>query len=502
MNYIHASDTFLPNIRHSHAADWAGAGKGLGVLFYFSDDQGAAFRRAVKTMDPALSAVLEREPELDALKGATAEAAWFQAGERTYYVVSLGAGTRRDPSGLRVGVERAMKVAYGRKHKGVAMYVDGATPAELRLAAEAAVVAGYRYDTTKSERKAREEIQVSVVGRGINASELAEAEAVGRGTAFARELAILPASHAYPKAVVEMVKTWAKGLPIEFQVYGREECKAKGMGSFLSVAAGSHNEPQMLVMRYKPKGARPGVRLGFVGKGVIFDTGGYNLKVGAYKDLIDMKADMGGAAAVCGAMMTVAKLGVPVEVIGVCGLTDNMISGTATHPGDVVKSMTGKTIEIQNTDAEGRLVLADAVAVAREEGATQLVDVATLTGACAIALGGYFTGLMTNDRAWASKVSEICNANGEPVWELPLHYRHADELKSDVADISNMGKGREGGAMLAATFIRQFVGDTPWVHLDIAGSGNIFGDTGVHGTARYSGVMASSLVQLALAHGK
>ncbi|HTL13259.1 MAG TPA: leucyl aminopeptidase family protein [Bdellovibrionota bacterium] len=496
MTQVHSASSFLPAIRLSRAADWKAA-EGLGVLIYFSDDQGAAFRRAVQGFDPALASALEKELELDALKGGMGDGAWFQAGGRTYYVASLGATSRRDPAGVRVGVERVLRVAYGRKPKNVALYLDGATPAELRIAAEAAVVAGYRYDTTKSERSAREERTVTIVGRGLEEKDLTDAHATGLGTCFARELAILPASHAYPTAVVQMVKEWSKGLPLEIKALNREECRARGLGSFLSVAAGSANEPQMLIIHHKPKGAPSGKRLGFVGKGVIFDTGGYNLKVGAYKDLIDMKADMGGAAAVCGAMMTVAKLNLPIEVVGVCGLTDNMISGTATHPGDVVKAMTGKTIEIQNTDAEGRLVLADAVAVAKAEGATHIVDVATLTAACAIALGGYFTGLMSNDKSWSAQVAATCNANGEPVWELPLYYRHLDELKSDVADLSNMGKGREGGAMLAATFIRQFVGDTPWVHLDIAGSGNIFGDTGVHGTARYSGVMASSLVRVA-----
>ncbi len=468
------------------------------LLIYFADDEGAGFRERVQGLDPELAERFAAEPELAALKGGVDRNAWFQTSRRTYLVVSGGPSERRDALAIRRLTEKSARGLLDRAGRGVGLVLDAGTPAEIELAAEAALVALYQFNSLKADRKERDPLTLRL--QGLPAEGASRAQAFARATACARELGNLPANYATPAGVVERVRAWAEGLPLEIEAWDRSACEAKGLGAFLGVARGSENEPYLLTLRYRPDGATEGPTLGLVGKGVTFDTGGYNLKVQPYKDVLDMKGDMLGAAATIGALLGVAQTRPNTAVIGVCALTDNMINGFALHPGDVVTHCSGKTIEVQNTDAEGRLVLSDALTVAQEAGATHLVDIATLTGACAVALGNHYTGLMTNNAAWGDFIAGICNANGEPVWPLPLDYRYRDELRSDVADLSNLGKGRVAGAQIAGTFLQEFVtDDRPWVHMDIAGTMHNPDINGHHGTARYAGVMASSLARLSLA---
>ncbi|HEX5617399.1 MAG TPA: M17 family metallopeptidase, partial [Solirubrobacteraceae bacterium] len=253
------------------------------------------------------------------------------------------------------------------------------------------------------------------------------------------------------------------------ETMGRAEIEAAGMGAFAGVARGSDEEPQLITIRYDPPDVA-GPVLGFVGKGVTFDTGGISIKP-AMK-MSEMKFDMSGAAAVLEATGAIARLGLPVRVVTVIGATENMPSGHATKPGDIVRAKTGTTIEILNTDAEGRLVLADCLAHAIDQGAERLIDLATLTGAIVTALGNTYAGLFGSDDEWSTQVEDAGKRAGELVWRFPLHAEYDELIKSQYADIANAVEARKAGSITAAQFLRRFTGDVPWVHLDIAGTAN------------------------------
>jgi leucyl aminopeptidase len=254
---------------------------------------------------------------------------------------------------------------------------------------------------------------------------------------------------------------------VTVEVEGREGLERLGMGSFAAVAQGGHEEPALITLHYEGPGAA-GPVLGLVGKGVTFDTGGISIK-GANK-MSDMKFDMSGGAAVLGAIEAIAELRLPVRLIGIVGATENMPSGHAMKPGDVVRAANGTTIEIINTDAEGRLVLADCLTHAVNLGAERIVDIATLTGAIITALGGTHAGLMATDDDWARQIEAAATSTGELVWRLPLHPDYAKQLDSETADVMNVNEARKAGSIVAAEFLRRFTGDVPWAHLDIAGT--------------------------------
>jgi leucyl aminopeptidase len=249
-------------------------------------------------------------------------------------------------------------------------------------------------------------------------------------------------------------------------VVGLSGIEAAGMGAFAAVAQGAANEPQLITLRHEPPGAS-GPLLGLVGKGVTFDSGGYSIKPAAR--MYEMKFDMCGAAAVLEATGAIAQLGLPVRLVSVIGATENMVSSRAVRPGDIVRSKAGVTIEIDNTDAEGRLVLADCLAHAREQGAERLVDVATLTGAIVTTFGTVHAGLMGNDDDWCAAVATAGEATGERVWRLPLDPLYDELIKGRYADIRNVGEPRRASSIVAASFLARFAGDVPWAHLDIAG---------------------------------
>ncbi len=254
---------------------------------------------------------------------------------------------------------------------------------------------------------------------------------------------------------------------LQCAVEGREQIVARGMGCFAAVAQGSYQEPALITLRYSgPNAAGP--TLGLVGKAVTFDTGGISIKPSAA--MSEMKFDMSGGAAVLEAAGAIARLRLPVNLIAVIGATENMPSGRSVKPGDIVRAMNGCTVEVNNTDAEGRLVLADCLTHAVAEGAERLVDLATLTGAIIIALGSTFAGLITNDEDWAAKVEAAGSATGELAWRLPRHPEFAKLVEGKYADLDNAPEGRKAGSITAAEFLARFVGEVPWVHLDIAGT--------------------------------
>ena len=238
------------------------------------------------------------------------------------------------------------------------------------------------------------------------------------------------------------------------------------MGAFASVAQGTYEEPQLIVLRYDGGGSGP--HLGFVGKAVTFDTGGISIKPSGKME--EMKFDMSGGAAVIEAVGAIAELGLPVKVTGVVPSTENMPSGRSVKPGDIVTAMNGKTIEVNNTDAEGRLILSDALCYAVDQGAERIIDLATLTGAIIIALGSTYAGLFSNDDDWCAEVEEACTETGELGWRLPFHPEYFELTKGKYADLTNASNSRKASSIYAAEFLKQFVGDTPWLHMDIAGT--------------------------------
>jgi leucyl aminopeptidase len=284
----------------------------------------------------------------------------------------------------------------------------------------------------------------------------------------ARDLQNLPANVATPTFLADRAREVADAhQSLSIEVLGREEIASLGMGAFSAVAQGTYEEPRLIVLRYSGGEEPEGPHLGLVGKAVTFDTGGISIKPAA--KMQEMKFDMSGGAATIEALGAIAALGLPGRVTAVVPSTENMPSGRSVKPGDIVTAMNGKTIEVNNTDAEGRLLLADALSYAVEQGCERLVDLATLTGAIIIALGSTYAGLFSNDDGWCVAVERACAATGEIGWRLPLHPEYFELTKGQVADLTNASEQRKAMSIYAAEFLRQFVDDRPWVHVDIAG---------------------------------
>lgn len=318
---------------------------------------------------------------------------------------------------------------------------------------------------TKPERFAPEECSV-IVPPGVDAAAVQRAtrrtDVEGRAVSLARELVNLPPAELYPETFAHRAQDVAKRTGLNCQVLEAAELERERMQALLAVARGSDRPPRLVVLRH---GNGSGLTL--VGKGVTFDSGGLSLK--SNENMVDMKCDMAGAAAVLAAMGAIAELQLPVAITGICALVENMPSGRALKLGDVLQARSGKTIEVLNTDAEGRLILADALSYAVDQGARHLVDLATLTGACMVALGHEVAGLMSNDDAWRSRIETAARAAGELAWPLPMFPLYGEMIKSSVADMRNTGGSRYAGAISAAKLLEEFVGTTPWAHLDIAG---------------------------------
>jgi leucyl aminopeptidase len=333
------------------------------------------------------------------------------------------------------------------------------------------ILGTYVFDRYKKEKSDRTLDELRLVDPdGARSREIRDAirigEVFGEATCFARDLVNAPANDVTPTRLAEVAEEIARDPRITLRVLERADCEKLGMGAFLGVAAGSDQPPKFIHLTYTPRG-RVRKRLAVIGKGITFDSGGLDLKPA--DGMLRMKNDMSGAASVLAAMRALPALAPPVEVHGIIAATENMVSGRAQRPGDIVRAMNGTTIEIGNTDAEGRLTLADALcyAVSRVKPA-EMVDLATLTGACVVALGPLCAGLLSNNQSLADRVKAAGELVGERAWQLPMIDEYREGLKSDVADINNVGP-RGGGAINAGIFMKEFAGDVPWVHLDIAG---------------------------------
>ena len=378
-----------------------------------------------------------------------------------------------DPERIRLAAAVAAKRAAELDASSLAWLLpagddDGATADAL---VTGTILAGYRFDRFKSADDdapppARIESLTVLAAEGVAAAAEAArvcAEAQNR----ARDLQSLPANFATPSFLSRRARELASHHEgVSAEVLGREEIAAKGMGGLVAVSQGSEEEPKLIVLRYA--GGGDGPTLGFVGKGVTFDTGGISLKPSA--SMQEMKMDMSGAAAVLEAVGAIAELGLPLNLIAVVPATENMPSGTAIKPGDVITQYNGVTVEVNNTDAEGRLILADALAYAVELGAERIVDIATLTGAVLMALGSTYAGLVCNDDELAGEVEAAGRETGELVWRLPLHPEYLELMKGTVADLTNAAAKRKAGTITAGAFLAEAIGETPWAHVDIAGT--------------------------------
>jgi leucyl aminopeptidase len=298
-----------------------------------------------------------------------------------------------------------------------------------------------------------------------------------------RDLVNAPANELTPAALAERASQLATDLPhLSCEVLGPAEIRSAGMGAFWSVAQGSEVEPRLIVLDYAPPGASDELVLGLVGKAITFDSGGLSLKASGRMD--EMKSDMGGGAAVLCGLAAVAEVGLPLRAVAVVPSCENMPSGSASRPGDIVTALNGKTIEITNTDAEGRLILADALTYTRTRGATHLLDLATLTGAVVIALGDFYAGLLGNDVGWLQEVRAAGEASGDHAWLLPLHETYRRYIRSTFADMKNASDLRQAGPIYAARFLQEFTGEGPWAHLDIAGTAYLERSRGDYYTAK------------------
>jgi leucyl aminopeptidase len=324
-----------------------------------------------------------------------------------------------------------------------------------------------RYKSEPDEKKPLSLAEIHLLDSAGNDGAIEKAQAICDGVILARELVTSPANVVTPMSMAETAEQIAKDYQgFSVKILEQAECEALGMGAFLCVSQASELPPKFIHLTYTPSGT-PRRKLAIVGKGVTFDSGGLNIK-GAGSGIETMKMDMGGAAATLGAAVTIGKLQPDVEVHFISAVAENMISGRAIHPGDVVTASNGKTIEINNTDAEGRLTLADALVYADKLGLDAIVDLATLTGACIVALGDDIAGLWSPEQTLADAILAASEQAGENFWQMPLAEKYAEGIKSPIADCKNTGP-RGGGSITAALFLKQFVKDTPWAHLDVAG---------------------------------
>jgi len=437
------------------------------------------FAPPVAALDRALKGLLSEVVKSEKFEGKPEQIVHVNTAGRlpTRRVLLVGLGIRKELNAERV--RRAATAALrrsrdlGAKVVSTALLGDG-LPGKIRAQAlaEGALLGMYTFDRYKREKneKAVQELRV-VDPQARLAAEVRDGLTLGEifagATCFARDLVNEPPNEVTPTYLAKVAAQIAKAGRLKLRVYDRAACRRMGMGAYLGVAQGSEEPPRFIHLTYTPR-RRARRKIAVVGKGITFDSGGLDLKTA--EGMLRMKDDMSGAAAVLAVMKVLPALGLPLEVHGIIAATENMPSGRAQRPGDIVRAMSGTTIEIGNTDAEGRLTLADALAYAVGEVRPQeIIDLATLTSAIVVALGNSCSGVMWNDKPLADRVLAAAEAAGERMWPLPLIDEYKELLKSDVADLNNVGP-RGGGAITAGIFLREFAGSTPWVHLDIAGT--------------------------------
>jgi len=386
-------------------------------------------------------------------------------------VAVAGLGDRLDGDALRTAAAAVARETSGFAET-LAWVIDDSLPVpadeQVRAIVEGTAIGAYETARWKRDEPATKLSRLVLVGDAGLADTAKRAETVAEWTNRARDLVNSPPNELTPERLAARAQEIASSVEhLTAEALGPDEIAAQGMGALAAVAQGSDNPARLVVLRYDPPGARGDIVLGLVGKAITFDTGGISLKPSLHME--DMKGDMAGGAAVIEATGAIAELGLPIRVLTVAAATENMPSGHAYRPGDIITAANGKTIEITNTDAEGRLVLADALWYARQQGATHVVDLATLTGAMEVALGDLYAGVFANDDDWQRQIVDAGEASGDHAWPFPMHPRYRRYVDSAFADMKNSSDLRQAGAVLAAAFLEEFAGDGPWAHMDIAG---------------------------------
>lgn len=437
----------------------------------------------LKELDKAAGGLVSSVLESEEVKGKEGETAYLHLsnsnGLKARRLLLVGVGERDDygAASLSQMAGTAARFLRSKSVKSIAV-VPRAEAEAARVAStvvEGAFIGLFELDKYRTEDKEKREIERLIVvveggdGNALNRG-IERGRIVGEAINFTRDLANEPGGYMTPTDMAERAREMANEFGLSIDVLDEARMTQEGMGALLSVSRGSDEPAKLIVLKYTPPYAAEQPEtdlLALVGKGITFDSGGISLKPGEKMEL--MKYDMSGGATVIGAMRAIAQLKPPIPVLGVVPCSENLPSGKATKPGDVVKAMTGKTIEVINTDAEGRLVLADAIAYAKTLGATRIIDMATLTGAVSIALGDINVGILGTDQGLIDEIIEAGQEVGEKFWQLPLDKEYSKQIKSDIADIKNVG-GRKAGAITAAAFLKEFADGVAWAHLDIAGT--------------------------------
>lgn len=446
--------------------DWSGDGLAIALF------EGAELSGDVAALDQKLSgaiAELIAEVEFKGKSGNTASTRIAGSSIRKILLVGLGNPDDLKLEKLRQAAASVAKLAKRERCKTLALSFPTVEDAAATTQAivEGLELALYKDVRFKSEPDQNGKIEsVELLGLAGQEAAIQTARQICSGVFLARELVAAPANYVTPITMAETALAIANEYGLEIQILEKEDCEKLGMGAFLGVAQASDLPPKFIHLTYKPQGT-PRRKLAIIGKGLTFDSGGLNIK-GAGSGIEMMKTDMGGAGATLGAAKAIAQLKPDVEVHFITAVTENMISGRAIHPGDILTASNGKTIEINNTDAEGRLTLADALVYTEKLEVDAIVDLATLTGACVIALGDNIAGLWSPNDELADQLLKASGESGEKLWRMPMEEKYFESMKSGIADMKNTG-ARAGGAISAAIFLKQFVKDTPWAHLDVAG---------------------------------
>jgi leucyl aminopeptidase len=464
--------------------EWAGDGLAVGLF-----EDAVELTGDLAALDEKFGGILKEVIAEEEFKGKAGSSIATRVGAganvRKVMLIGLGKPEALKLDSLRRAAATAAKLAKKEKCKtlglSLAVWNDdkAATAQALAEGIQLALYQDTRFKSEPEDKPSQVE-QVNLLGLGELEAAITRANQIASGVILARQLVAAPANAVTPITMAQTAEGIAQDHGLQLEILEKEECEKLGMGAFLGVAQASELPPKFIHLTYKPEGT-PRRKLAIIGKGLTFDSGGLNIK-GAGSGIETMKIDMGGAAATLGAAKAIAQLKPDVEVHFISAVTENMISGKAMHPGDILTASNGKTIEVNNTDAEGRLTLADALVFADKLGVEAIVDLATLTGACIIALGDDIAGLFTPNDELASELQQAADTAGEKMWRLPMEDKYFDGLKSGIADMKNTGP-RAGGSITAALFLKQFVKDTPaWAHLDIAGPVWTDKDNGYNGS--------------------
>ena len=459
---IKATDTAL--------LDWTGAILAVGILEGETELSGDLAKLDQK-LAGAISDLIADE-EFEGKSGSTAVSRVGGKNPiRKIALVGLGKAEDLSIDSWRNAAAEVARMAKKDRSLGINIPLGLESPTEVAQAiSEAIILALHEDNRFKSEPESKEPKleTIELIGLAGQDKAIAKGKTIAEGVILARELVNAPANEVTPVTMAQTAQQLAQDYGLEIKILEESDCAKfeQGMGAYIGVGKASEIPPKFIHLTYKPQGTAKR-KVAIVGKSLTFDSGGLNLKTGG-SGIETMKMDMGGGAATLGAAKAIAQLKPDVEVHFICAATENMISGKAMHPGDILKAANGKTIEVNNTDAEGRLTLADALVYAEKLEVDAIVDLATLTGACVVALGNDIAGLWSNDESLAQEMKTAAELAGEKFWQLPMEEKYFEGLKSQIADMKNTGP-RAGGSITAALFLKQFIKDTPWMHLDVAG---------------------------------